>query len=113
MKPVYKAIVRSLTPWVISGVISTATHLGFHVSTPTAVKLSVLIGTLLTIFVHFLEVKWPKFGILLGWVGAPTYSATKSKKDLQAEILALQAQLPQDLQPAPGSPIALTLTPNA
>lgn len=92
-KNIYKAIVRSLTPWVISGVVYVITHLGYHVSLSTAAAIATVLGTVVTIGAHALEVKWPWFGVFLGWIGAPAYQPTVTKKQLQAEIANLTAQL--------------------
>jgi hypothetical protein len=106
----FKAIVRSLTPWVISAIVYVISHLGYHVTVVTAGEVAAILGTLLTIGAHALEVKWPWFGVLLGWIGAPAYNPS-AKAQLQAQVATLQAQLsaittvistPSD--PAPGSP---------
>ncbi len=110
---VFKTIVRTVTPWAISAVVWTGQHLGFHVNVGTATKVSAIVGTSLTLLVPPLEAKWKWFGVLLGWVGAPTYTASVSKAQLAAELASLQSQLAIDNPPAPGTPVAITLTPNA
>jgi len=90
-----KAVIRSLTPWAISGVVYVVTHLGYHVSMVTATEIAAVLGTLVTIGAHALEVKWPWFGVFLGWIGAPAYDPTVTKAQLQAQIAVLEAQLPQ------------------
>jgi hypothetical protein len=90
-----KAVIRSLTPWVISAVVYLVTHMGYHVSMVTATEIAAVLGTLVTIGAHALEVKWPWFGVFLGWIGAPAYDPTVTKAQLQAQIAALEAQLPQ------------------
>jgi hypothetical protein len=88
-----KATVRSLTPWVISGVVYVITHLGYHVSLSVAAEIAALLGTVVTIGAHALEVKWPWFGVFLGWIGAPAYQPTVTKAQLQKQIDALTAEL--------------------
>jgi hypothetical protein len=110
---VFKTIVRIATPWVISAVVWTSQRLGFHVNAGTATEVAAIVGTSITLVVPPLEAKWKWFGLLLGWVGAPTYTASVSKAQLEAELAALQAQLNSGTGPAPGTPVAITLTPNA
>ena len=86
---IYKALVRSFTPWVISGIVYLVTHLGYHISMVTATEVAAIIGTLLTLGAHVLEVKWPAFGVFLGWIGAPAYVPVTTKATLQAQINAL------------------------
>ncbi len=110
---VFKTIVRIATPWAISAVVWVGQRLGFHVNAGTATEVAAIVGTVLTIVVPPLEAKWKWFGVLLGWVGAPTYTASVSKAQLAAELAALQSQLAITNPPAPGTPVAITLTPNA
>lgn len=103
----FKAIVRSLTPWVISGIVYLVTHLGYHISMVTATEVAAILGTLLTLGAHALEVKWPWFGVFLGWIGAPAYVPTVTKASLLAQLASLQAQIDN---PAPGTPVTPTVT---
>lgn len=92
---VLKAIVRSITPAVLSAIVWVASYFHYHVNAVTATEVASILGTLVTIGAHALETKWKWFGILLGWVGAPAYSPTVTKAQLQAQLAALEAQLPQ------------------
>jgi hypothetical protein len=110
----FKAVVRSLTPWVIAAVVWVVTHLGFHISLVTATQVASIIGTALTIGAHYLETKWKWFGVFLGWLGAPAYVPSVSKKQLASQVDVLTSQLnainsviasaPTTLPP--GSPVA-------
>jgi hypothetical protein len=118
----FKAIVRSITPWAIASVVWLVQHFGFHASTIQADRVLGVLGVLITIGAHALETKWKWFGVLLGWIGAPSYVKTITKKQ---EIAQLQAQIngmvssgwsvravpvTTPVTPAPGTPVA-TATP--
>jgi hypothetical protein len=105
----FKALVRSLTPWLISGIVYMAVHLGYKISMTSATEVAALVGTLLTLLAHILETKYRWFGVFLGWLGAPSYTVAPTKAQtiaqLQAQIAALEATLlpgeTQTVQPAP------------
>ena len=109
-----KAIIRSLTPWAIGLVASLIAKFGYHVSLSVVSQIVGIVGIGLTVIAHALEVKWPWFGVFLGWLGAPAYSPIVTKAELQAQLTALEASLAaaNDVSPAPGTPVAVTLTPN-
>lgn len=109
---IFKTIVRAATPWAISAVVWSAQRFGLHVNAGTATEVAAVVGTALTVLVPPLEKKWPWVGVFLGWIGAPTYTALTTKAALEAEIVALQNQVNAVVPPAPGTPVALTITPN-
>lgn len=96
-----RSIVRSLTPWVLSGVIAIATRLGLNIDPQLSAELFAAIGAVLTIGLRALEAKYPWVGKLLGFSGAPTYPPTKKQQtamtiaELEAQVAALQAAQPQ------------------
>lgn len=88
----FKAMVRSLMPFILGGIAALCAHFGWH---PTGVELSEIVGivgTVLTIVVRLLETKWPAFGILLGYVGAPVYPPS-TKVSNESLIATLQSQV--------------------
>lgn len=88
----FKAMVRSLMPFILGAIAALCAHLGWN---PTGVQLAEIvgiIGTALTIVVRPLEAKWPAFGILLGYIGAPVYPPS-TKVSLETQVAQLQSQL--------------------
>lgn len=96
-----RSIVRSLTPWVLSGVIAVAGRLNWNIDPQLTAELFAAIGAGLTIGLRALEAKYPWVGKLLGCAGAPTYPPTKKQQtaltiaDLEAQVAALQAAQPK------------------
>ena len=96
-----RSIVRSLTPWMLSGVIAIATRLGLNIDPQLSAELFAAIGAALTIGLRALEAKYPWVGKLLGFSGAPTYPPTKKQQtaltiaDLEAQVAALQTAQPK------------------
>ena len=87
-----KALVRTLVPFVYPAVAALIARFGYHVSNATVIQIVAAGGTGLTIVLHLLEEKFPKVGILLGWLGAPVYTPS-TKASLSAQIATLEAQL--------------------
>jgi hypothetical protein len=88
----FKAVVRSVMPYLESAVAAAIAHFGFH-ATPTVVAGIIGIGgTLLTMLFHALETKYAWVGVFLGYVGAPVY-APSTKLSQAAQIAQLQAQV--------------------
>ena len=103
----FKAIVRSLMPFVESGAAALIARLGYHVSLTTTIAILGIVGGALTILLHALETQWPAIGVFLGYIGAPVYApSTKiSQKSaiatLEAQVAALTAQLDEKATPSP------------
>lgn len=113
---VFKTIVRTVTPLLISAMVWTGQRLGLHVNAGTATEVAGVVGLSLSLAVPPLEKKWRWFGLLLGWVGAPSYIKNPTKAQIESENLKLQAEisaLTDGAYPAPGTPVAITLAPNA
>jgi hypothetical protein len=88
----FKAMVRSLMPFILGGIVAACAHFGWH---PTGVQTADIVGVLgvfLTIVVRLLEAKWPAFGVLLGYIGAPVYPPS-TKVSLQAQLDEALAKL--------------------
>ena len=96
-----RSIVRSLTPWIMSGAVAVATRLGLNIDPQLTAELFAAVGAGLTIGLRALEAKFPWVGKLLGFSGAPTYPPTKKQQtaltiaSLEAEVAALQAAQPK------------------
>jgi hypothetical protein len=104
---IFKSIVRSITPAVLSAIVWAASYFHYKVNAVTATEVAAILGTLVTIGAHVLETKWKWFGVFLGWLGAPAYDPTVTKAELQAQVAALTAQLDginAVIASAPGSP---------
>ncbi len=104
----FKAIVRSVMPFVISGVASVIARFGYHVSLDTVIQIVGIAGGGLTIVLHALEAKFPWVGVFLGWIGAPAY-APSAKKSLALTVASLQTELAALKGPA-ASPTVTDLT---
>ena len=92
----FKAIVRSLMPFVYSGAAALIAHFGYHVSNAVTVQIVTIVGVVLTIVLHALESQFPWIGVFLGYLGAPVY-APSAKVTLaasqKAQIATLETQL--------------------
>ena len=88
----FKAIVRSLMPFVLSGAAALIARLGYHVTLTTTTEILGIVGGALTIVLHAAETQWPWVGIFLGYIGAPVY-APSTKVSYEAQIASLQAQM--------------------
>jgi len=92
----FKAIVRSLMPFVYSGAAALIARFGYHVANTTVIQIVTIAGGLLTIVLHALETQFPWIGVLLGYIGAPIY-APSAKVTLAASQKAQIATLEQQL----------------
>lgn len=88
----FKSIVRSLSPFVISGAVSAIAHFGYHVSNAVALQIVLAAGAALAVVLHALETQFPWVGVLLGYIGAPVY-APSGKTSMKTQIAMLEAQL--------------------
>jgi len=88
---VYKALVRTLTPLAITGIVSLVAHFHYHVTNATAIQIVAFGFAGLTILLHAAETKFPWVGVLMGWLGAPAYAPSKSAS-LQDQFNALSAE---------------------
>jgi hypothetical protein len=87
----FKAIVRSLMPFIESGAAALIARLGYHVSLTTTIAILGIAGGVLTILLHALETQWPAIGVFLGYIGAPVYLPS-TKVSQAAQIATLEAQ---------------------
>ena len=87
----FKAIVRSLMPFIESGAAALIARLGYHVSLTTTIAILGIAGGVLTIVLHAAETQWPSLGIFLGYIGAPVYLPS-TKVSQAAQIATLEAQ---------------------
>jgi hypothetical protein len=105
---VWKAIVRSLMPWILAGVGLVIAKAGWKPTPDAEVAILTALGGGLTILLHLVETKFPWVGVFLGYIGAPTYApATKTIVNTQLadalnQIAELQRQV-TDLTPKVGA----------
>ena len=92
----FKAIVRSLMPFVYSGAAALIARFGYHVANTTVIQIVTIAGGVLTIVLHALETQFPWIGVFLGYIGAPIY-APSAKVTLAASQKAQIAQLETQL----------------
>lgn len=88
----FKAIVRSLMPFVLSSLAAASTRLGWHLTSTEQAQIVVVGGAVLTIVLHALETQWPAVGIFLGYIGAPVYAPSTKVSD-KARIAQLEAEM--------------------
>jgi hypothetical protein len=91
----FKAVIRGAMPFVESNIVAIALYLGVHITLQAAGVIAALGGLGLTAVLHAAEATWPKVGIFLGWLGAPSYTPAPTKAQLQAQLLALTALIAQ------------------
>jgi hypothetical protein len=91
----FKAIVRSLMPFIESGAAALIARLGYHVTLTTTIAILGIAGGVLTLLLHAAESQWPWVGVFLGYIGAPVYApSTKVSQSTQiAQLEALVAAL--------------------
>lgn len=105
----FKAIVRSLMPFVYSGAAAIIAHFGYHVNNATVVQIVAIAGAALTIVLHALETQFPWVGILLGYIGAPVYppspkvTLAMENQMLKSQIALIELQL-ASLSSPPATP---------
>src|ERR1035437_2224715 len=87
----FKAIVRSLMPFVYSGAAAIIARFGYHVANTTVIQIVTIAGGVLTIVLHALETQFPWIGVLLGYIGAPVYPPS-TKVSQAAQIATLENQ---------------------
>lgn len=92
----FKAIIRSLMPFIYSGAAGLIARFGYHVTNSTVIQIVAIAGGVLTIVLHALETQFPWVGVFLGYIGAPIY-APSAKVTLAASQKAQIAQLEQQL----------------
>lgn len=115
----FKAIVRSLMPFVLAGIVALCVRLGYHPTPQVVSDIALAGGAALTILLHAAESRWPRLGVLLGYVGAPVYppsakvSLASENADLKDRLAALEAAVAEQAlakvappSPAPPAPPA-------
>src|ERR1019366_915273 len=70
----FKAIIRSLMPFVYAGAAALIARFGYHVTNATVIPIVKVVGGVLTIVLHALEPQFPWIGVFLGYIGAPVYA---------------------------------------
>lgn len=70
----YKAILRSLMPFIEAAIVAGVAKAGWHINLATAAQVVVVVGGALTVVLHAAESRWPWVGALLGAIGAPAYA---------------------------------------
>ena len=80
-------------PFLETSAAGLVAHLGFHLSTKTAaIYIAGGGGVVLSGVLNYLEKRFKWVGVLLGWIGAPSYAPSLSAtvKSLTAELEALK-----------------------
>lgn len=88
----FKAILRSLMPFVYSIAAGIIARFGYHVANTTVIQIVTIAGVALTIVLHALETQWPAIGVFLGYIGAPVY-APSTKVSLTSQVATLENQV--------------------
>lgn len=105
----FKAIVRSIMPWIISSAASAIAHFGYHVTLPVTIQILGVVGAFLVVVLHTAETRWPWVGVLLGYVGAPVYAPSVKVQSqvytasLEARIAELEAAVSETKNPSPAT----------
>ena len=106
----FKAIVRSLMPFIESGAAALIARLGYHVSNATTLQILAIAGAALTIILHAAETQWPSIGIFLGYIGAPVYApstkVSQATQISQLETLVAKLLAEKDEAVTPSAPTA-------
>jgi hypothetical protein len=98
-----KAIIRSLTPFVIGAATATLAHFGWHLSAEETSDATVVVGFVLTGVVQAGEARFPWLGFLAGIRGVPIYQTSKRQAfaDHNADLRAKVAQILSTRQETP------------
>lgn len=75
------SVVRTVTPFLVGLIVGTfgSEIAGLNEATLTPI-ISGIVGAAYYAAVRALEHKWPKMGVLLGWVTTPTYSKPQKEQ---------------------------------
>lgn len=92
MSNTLRSIIRSVTPYLTSVVASVIAHFGYHASDALVAQIVTVGGTALSVLLHTLEVKWPWFGVLLGYKGAPVFPPS-AKANLAQQLANANAEI--------------------
>lgn len=96
------AVIRTFVPIAVGFGVNFLARFGFHVSDANVVaELSAGVPAAYYALIHKAEVRWPKFGWLLGYAAAPVYQ--KAKDATQTEAVPASPVAPSS---APAAPVA-------
>ena len=84
-KPAAPSIVRTIVPVAVGQIVAYIATLGLVVPDDVENALTVILGFIVTtvwyVVVRFLEQKFPKIGILLGWAAVPeSYTPARDRE---------------------------------
>lgn len=90
--PAAPSFVRTLVPLAVGQIVSFAATLGIEMTEDQETAFTVVLGFVVAavwyIAVRFIEQKWPKVGILLGWWATPDgYTSAKVKGAVESEVV--------------------------
>lgn len=90
--PAAPSFVRTLVPFAVGQIVSFAATLGIEVTEDQETAFTVVLGFIVAavyyVVVRFVEQKWPKVGILLGWWATPDgYTSAKVKGAVESEVV--------------------------
>lgn len=90
--PAAPSFVRTLVPLAVGQIVSFAATLGIEMTDDQQAAFTVVLGFVVAavwyIAVRFIEQKWPKVGILLGWWATPDgYTSAKVKGAVESEVV--------------------------
>lgn len=91
--PAAPSFVRTLVPFAVGQIVSFAATLGIEVTedqeTAFTVVLGFIVAAIYYVAVRFVEQKWPKVGLLLGWWATPDgyTSAREKRRVVESEVL--------------------------
>ena len=90
--PAPQSIVRTLVPLAVGQIVSFFATLGIELSEDQQAAFTTILGLVVSVayylLVRWLEQRFPKLGVLLGWAATPDgYTSAKEKREVVEHVV--------------------------
>lgn len=90
--PAPQSIVRTLVPLAVGQIVSFFATLGIELSEDQQAAFTTILGLVVSVayylLVRWLEQRFPKLGVLLGWAATPDgYTSAKEKREVVGHVV--------------------------
>lgn len=90
--PAPQSIVRTLVPLAVGQIVSFFATLGIELSEDQQAAFTTILGLVVSVayylLVRWLEQRFPKVGVLLGWAATPDgYTSAKEKREVGGHVV--------------------------
>lgn len=101
--PAAPSIVRTLVPVAVGQIVAYFATIGLTIPEDVETSLTVILGFAVTtvyyLAVRFLEQKFPKLGVLLGWAAVPAAYMSPKEREVADAIVIDNDEGPDDYEP--------------